>query len=63
MPHIGAKACDDFETEFRIARAILAFSADITKDIFVEDVVFDYIRKDISMEETLLKILRNKSKK
>lgn len=48
--HVGAKACGDFNTEFRVARAILAFEADINKDIFKEEAVFDHIRKDIETE-------------
>lgn len=45
--HTGAKAMGDIETQTRIARAIMAFNADVTEDIFREDVIEKQIEREV----------------
>lgn len=39
----GAKMMHDEELKLRISRALVAFKADVYKDIFVEDIVSELI--------------------
>lgn len=39
----GAKMMGDEELKLRISRALVAFNADVHKDIFVEDIVSELI--------------------
>lgn len=45
--HSGAHMMRDVEIEARLERAIIAFNADISKDIFKEDFIEDYITSGV----------------
>lgn len=40
--YMGAKMVGDEEVMLRTSRALLAFKADVYKDIFIEDAVLDF---------------------
>jgi hypothetical protein len=41
--YTGARMSDDIETQTRLARALIAFESDPEKDIFLDNVIEDYI--------------------
>ena len=41
--YTGARMSDDVETQTRLARALIAFESDPEKDIFLDNVIEDYI--------------------
>lgn len=41
--YTGARMSDDVEIQTRLARALIAFESDPEKDIFLDNVIEDYI--------------------